>query len=410
MQFYSQQGRLRYRESGSSLIYSSHPGQTFYALTTGFDFRRLSTKDTEQFFNTPQSPSAPQGRFDSGTQGQGVQTFYGLYGQVKAAPVKALDITLSGRVDRYAIDGRANTRTLANGVVSGGALPDSGKTAFNPSIAARYELSEPLSLRAAAYRAFRAPGFNNLTRTFGTGTSTTIANPDLAPETLLGVEAGADYRANGLTLGLTYFRYNITDMIATFTARAGNAPGQVQLICGGATLPTCGGAARYYTNDQDGVAHGLESSATWRYSKQLSIDLHAMPTATYLTRRSAVVTDPLNVQLAGVPEDVATLAVTWAPNDKWRVRVQDRYIGPMFLDTTSTPGLRFKQGGNSVWDVSTDFSREPARGAVCARNQHFRPQLRRGCISDQPAVQSDPVTAACADSWHTRRFLGRDHG
>ena len=366
VQFYSQQGRLRYRETGSSVIYSTRPGQLVYALTTGVDFRRLSANDSELFFNTPQSPSAPQGRFDSSTQGQGVQTFYGLYAQAKAAPVKELDITLSGRVDRYAIDGRDNRRILASGVVSGGPLPDSGKTAFNPSVAARYELTDALSLRAAAYRAFRAPGFNNLTRTFGTGTSTTIANPDLAPETLRGVEAGADYRADGLVLGLTYFRYNITDMIATFTARANNAPLQVQLICGGATLPTCGGAARYYTNDQDGVAHGIEASANWRYSRKLSIDLHATHTGSYLTRRGAVVTDPLNVQLAGVPKDVATLAFTWAPNDTWRVRVQDRYTGPMFLDTTSTPGLRFKQGGNSVWDMSADYRLSP-RMALFAR-------------------------------------------
>lgn len=355
VQFYSQQGRLRYRETGSSLIYSTHPGQRFYALSTGFDFRRLAANDTELFFNTPQSPSAPQGRFDSTTQGRGVQTFYGLYGQAKVAPLKELDVTLSARFDRYAIDGRNNTRTLANGLVSGAALPDSGKTAFNPSVAVRYELSDALSLRGAAYRAFRAPGFNNLTRTFGTGTSTTIANPDLAPENLRGVEAGADYRAHAVALALTYFRYNISDMIATFTARANSAPQQVQLICGGATLPTCGGAARYYTNDQDGIAQGIEASATWRYSKQLSIDLNATRTASYLTRRSAVVTDPLDVQLAGVPKKVATVAFTWAPNDTWRVRVQDRYTGPILLDTTSTPGLRFRQGGNSVWDASVDY-------------------------------------------------------
>ena len=366
LQFYTQQGRLRYRESGSSLLYSMRPGPTFYALTAGVDLRRLAASDTERFYNTPQSPAAPQGRFDSTTEGRGVQTFYGVYAQVKAAPVKELDVTLSARVDRYEIDGRENRRTLANGTSSGGPLPGAGKTAFNPGIAARYELSDALSLRGAAYKAFRAPGFNNLTRTFGTGTSTTIANPDLAPENLRGVEAGADYKAGALGLGLTYFRYDITDMIATFTARANNAPQQVQLICGGATLPTCGGAARYYTNDQDGVAHGVEASANWRYNSRLSVDLHATRTSTYLTRRGAVVTDPLNVQLAGVPKNVATLALVWAPNDQWRTRFQGRYTGSMLLDTTSTPGLCFTQGGNSVWDASAEY-RWNARLALFVR-------------------------------------------
>ncbi len=366
VQFYSQRGRLRYRESGSSLIYSTRLNPTVYALTAGIDLRRLSAQDSELFFNTPQSPAAPQARFDSSTEGRGVQSFYGVYGQVKAVPTEKLDLTLSARVDRYAIDHRDNRRTLANGASSGGPLPASGKTAFNPSIAARYEVSEALSLRAAAYKAFRAPGFNNLTRTFGTGSNTTIANPDLSPENLRGLEAGADYRAGPLVLGVTYFRYNISDMIATFTARANNAPQQVQLICGGAALPGCGGAARYYTNDQDGTSDGVEASAKWRYSKQLAMELHATHTSTYLTRRGAVVTDPLHVQLAGVPKNTATVAMSWAPNEHWRARLQGRYIGPMLLDTTSTPGVRFAQGSSSVWDLGGEY-RWSARLAVFVR-------------------------------------------
>ncbi|MET0856006.1 MAG: TonB-dependent receptor [Telluria sp.] len=355
VQFYSQQGTLRYRESGSSLIYSTRLSPTWYALTMGADYRRLSASDTEVFFNTPASPSAPQGNPDSATAGEGVQSFYGLFGQLKAAPVNALDITFSARFDRYALDHRSNRRILASGAASGGALPATSKAALDPSIAARYELNDTLSLRGAVYKAFRAPGFNNLTRTFGTGTSTTIANPDLAPETLRGMEAGADYRAGAITAGVTYFRYNISDMIAVFTARANAAPQQVQLICGGAALPTCGGAARYYTNDQDGTARGVEATVGWRYSKHLKVEAVATRTDTYLTRRGAVVSDPLDVQLAGVPRNVATLALSWAPTDAWRARIQGRYTGPMLLDTTSVARIRFGQGGASVWDMSSEY-------------------------------------------------------
>ncbi len=389
VQFYSQQGRLRYRETGSALIYSTRLGPTFYALSAGADFRRLSADDTELFFNTPQSPSAPQGRFDSTTSGRGVQTFYGLYGQLKAAPLKELDITMSARLDRYAIDGRDNRRTLANGVTSGGSLPDSGKTAFDPSIAARYDVSEALSLRAAAYKAFRAPGFNNLTRTFGTGTFTTIANPDLQPENLRGVEAGADYRAGGLGLSMTYFRYAITDMIATFTARAGSAPQQVQLICGGSALPSCGGAARYYTNDQDGLSHGIEASASWRHSKRLSMDVQATHTDTYLTRRGAVVTDPLHVQLAGVPKNVATFALNWAPHDNWRARFQGRYTGAMLLDTTSTPGQQYRQGSNTVWDLSGEYKWSPSVALFARATNLFDRRYGEGTYAiNQPHNQT----------------------
>lgn len=356
VQFYSQQGTLRYRERGASLLYSTRVNPLLYSVLAGVDYRRLSAEDTELFYNTPVSPSAPQGRFDSSTAGQGTQTFEGVFGQFKLLPLDALDLTLSARLDRYAIGDRANRRTLASGAVTGGALPAASKTAFNPSLAGRYELSEALSVRAAAYKAFRAPGFNNLTRSFGTGTSTTIANPDLVPENLRGWEAGLDYRREGWTAGLTYFLYNISDMIATFTAKAGNAPAQVQLICGGAALPNCGGSAKYYTNDQDGQAHGVELTAGWRVSSTLRVDAYATHTDSYLTRRGAVVTDPLGVQLTGLPKNTAWLGVSWQPAPRWRTHVEARYVGPMLLDTTSVRDVRYGQGGSTALDASVQYN------------------------------------------------------
>ncbi len=355
VQYYAQQGRLRYRESGSSLLYSTRLNAVFYAATAGIDYRRLSAEDTELFYNTPVAPNAPQGRFDNTTTGRGVQTFGGLFGQLKAVPFEALDLSVSARIDHYGIDQRENRRTLASGAQTGGPLPAWSKTALDPSAALRYTLSETVALRAAAYKAFRAPGFNNLTRTFGTGTSTTIANPDLVPENLRGWETGFDYRDGDVTLGLTFFRYDISDMIATFTARAGTAPEQVQRICGGATLPTCGGAARYYTNDQDGRAQGIEAIASWRQSKQLALEAFLTRTESSLTRRGSVVTDPLHEQLVGVPEYVATVGLNWTPSLAWRSRVQGRYTGPMFLDISTNAGPRFSQGGNMVWDLSTEY-------------------------------------------------------
>ena len=366
VQYYTQHGALRYRESGSALIYSTHVNPTVYGFVGGVDVRRLSADDAEEFYNAPAAPSVPQGRFDSATSGTGLQSFYGLFGQVKLLPFEALDVTLSGRIDRYTIGQRDNRRTLASDALTGGPLPSAGKTAFDPSVALRYTLDASTSLRGAAYKAFRAPGFNNLTRTFGTGTSTTIANPDLVPENLRGWELGADYRNGGATLGLTWFRYNIRDMIATFTARAGSAPQQVQLICGGATLPNCGGAARYYTNDQDGRSQGLELIAAWRQSTALQFDLFATRTESILTRRGAVVTDPLGVQLAGVPKNTATVGMNWSPAAAWRTRVQARYTGGMLLDTTSSAGLRFAQGAVTVVDGSVDY-RWSARVSLFAR-------------------------------------------
>lgn len=359
VEFYTQYGHQRYQEQGASLTYSQRLAGKWTGFEAGVDYRGLKAEDTEYFYTTPSNPARPQGNFNSTTSGEGRQTFTGLFGQTRVFPIDPLEITLSARYDTWRISDRANTRSTAAGVTTGGDLPASDKTAFNPSLALRYELTDAASLRAAAYKAFRAPGFNNLTRTFGTGTSTTIANPDLAPETLTGWEVGSDYRKGPLSLSATYFMYDIKDMIATYTAKAGSAPAQVQLICGGAALPGCGGAAKYYTNDQDGRSHGIELSGNWRISHDLSLDAWYTHTETYLTRHGGIVTDPLRVQLAGVPKDLASIGANWKPTPRLRTFAEVRYIGAMLLDTTSNSStMRFGQGSNTIVNASATYALE----------------------------------------------------
>lgn len=361
VEFYTQYGHQRYREQGASLTYSQRLAGKWTGFEAGLDYRGLKAEDTERFYTTPSSPANPQGNFNSTTSGEGRQTFTGLFGQTRVFPVDPLEITLSARYDTWRISDRANTRTTAAGVTTGGDLPASDKSAFNPSLALRYELTDAASVRAAAYKAFRAPGFNNLTRTFGTGTSTTIANPDLAPETLTGWEVGSDYRKGPLSLSATYFMYDIKDMIATYTAKAGSAPAQVQLICGGAALPGCGGSAKYYTNDQDGRAHGVELTGAWRIRHNLSLDAWYTHTETYLTRHGAIVTDPVGVQLAGVPKDLASLGANWKPTERLRTFAEVRYIGAMLLDTTSNSStMRFGRGANTIVNASATYALEKA--------------------------------------------------
>ena len=64
--------------------------------------------------------------------------------------------------------------------------PDRTKTAFSPRAGLRYQLLSSLSLHGAVYDAFRAPNLAELFRKQISGTSITIPNPNLAPETAFG--------------------------------------------------------------------------------------------------------------------------------------------------------------------------------------------------------------------------------
>ena len=357
VEFYSQYGAQRYREQGASLVFDQRLNDVLRSVQLGADYRGLAARDAEDFYTNPRDPLAPQGNFNSSTYGRGAQTFLGAFAQARLQPVEPLEITLSARYDYWRMTDRANTRTTAAGIDSGGELPDTSESAFNPSVALRYTLTEHWLARGAAYKAFRAPGFNNLTRTYGTGNSTTIANPDLKPEHLTGWELGTDYQRGPLALGLTYFRYDIEDMIATYTVTPARAPAQVQLICGGAALPGCSGSAKYYSNDQDGRAEGVELTASWTLNEQLSVGGFYTYTETYLTDHGAMVTDPLHVQLVAVPKNVASLHATWKPLARLRAYAELRYIGSMLLDTTSLNNtVRFEQGAVTVFNVSADYA------------------------------------------------------
>lgn len=391
-QYYSQFGSQHYRERGGSVTYSKALSGLPVSFQVGADYRRLTAADLEFFFSTPTAVGSLP--LNSITYGSGEQTFIGLFGQASYSPFDALELTLSGRSDRYRMTDRTNSRRTAAGVSTGGNLDDSSTKAFSPNIGARFHVTNELSVRGSGYRSFRAPGFNNITRTYGTGTSTTIANPNLERETLEGWELGADFDNGKFSLGATYFLNNIRNMIATYTVRASAAsiPTQVTTICGavvGGGFSNCGGATttsvKYYTNDQDGQAHGLELEGKWRIQDNLTLEATFTHTDTYLTRRGTVVTDPLGVQLAGVPKDVASLGVSWQPDAKWRTYAELRYIGPMYYDTTSINNTYFGQDGATIVNASLGYKWDKSVEMFATANNLFDKEYSESTYSyNQP--------------------------
>ncbi len=78
----------------------------------------------------------------------------------------------------------------------------------------------PLRLRGSVYRSFRAPTLNELYREFRTGNVLTRANPALAPESLFGVEAGADWTGESTRISVTAYRNSLDDLITNVTLSA----------------------------------------------------------------------------------------------------------------------------------------------------------------------------------------------
>jgi iron complex outermembrane receptor protein len=328
-----------YRELGGSAILSSVDLKGALAsVQLGSDFRMIGGEDRATTYNRPTTTDGSAASINRTNHGKGTQQFVGVFTQFRVTPTQALAATVSLRYDHWSnTGGLAEMVKYANGVAgtaAGGTIADSHKETFNPSVSLRYDLGEHFSARGAVYKSFRAPGLNNLYRSFSSTTSITIANPGLSPETLTGGELGFDIQTQPVTLGATVFQYNTKALIASYKVpNAAAAPPAVIAICG-PTLSNCPATVNFNTNSQDAISRGLELVGAWRAAHSLTVN--AAYTYTDSHYSATTTGDPTGVQLGAIPTDLATLGLTWQVTPRWNSYASLRYNGPMFLDVNKT--------------------------------------------------------------------------
>ena len=194
------------------------------SFSIGADYRHYSGNYDEVDFNTS-CPGASCGTVTRTVFSGGDQALSGAFAQLIAAPVGKLRAELGVRFDGWqntnakSVDAATGTRRYA----------DVSKTAFSPRLGLRYELMSGLSLHGAVYKSFRAPNLAELYRKQISGTSITIPNPDLKPETANGREVGFDWQpARFLQLKGTVYRADYVDFNVPVTLAAADR------------LPDCG--------------------------------------------------------------------------------------------------------------------------------------------------------------------------
>lgn len=87
----------------------------------------------------------------------------------------------------------------------------------SPNLGIVADLAPKLRWRAAAYRGFRVPTLNEYYRPYRVGNVSTLANPDLKPESMLGGETGLEYHQGGLHASLTGFADALDDAVGSVT-------------------------------------------------------------------------------------------------------------------------------------------------------------------------------------------------
>jgi outer membrane receptor protein involved in Fe transport len=196
------------------------------AFTAGFDWRWVDGESQEAAYvaavptsivGVTQAATLSVQRFSGGTQ-----TSLGAFAQDIFTPIDKLVLTVSARVDRWNnYNGHNLETTVATGLPTTNnrpSIPDSDDTVVSPHLGALYHATDRVSFWGAVNSGFRAPTLTELYRQFSVGAITTRPNDQLAPERLIGGEAGINVApARNVSVRLTWFDNRVTNPVLNVT-------------------------------------------------------------------------------------------------------------------------------------------------------------------------------------------------
>jgi iron complex outermembrane recepter protein len=302
---------------GSSILWTSRPlalGGT-HIVNVGADGRWIGGETREDLFTSPTLLYR---------DAKGQQWLYGVFAQENYDLTPRIGLNVALRYDRWDNVSASRLEESKTFVFTTKTFGDRTGDSLSPKAGLRVRPADWLALRAAAYRAFRAPTLDELYRPFQVGPTRTEANENLGPETLRGAEAGTDVLLAGLNVRVTAFWNEVDDPITNVTC---SQPG-ICPIGSGTNL-------RQRMNLGAARIRGVETSASWTFLRRWSLG------AAYTYAENEITDAPGQPQLVGkrLPQDplhVASVSLAYA-DPRWASALaQVRYLGRQYEDDVNT--------------------------------------------------------------------------
>jgi iron complex outermembrane receptor protein len=285
-----------------------------HVVSAGLDLRRVSGTSREDLHPAEPTSSSPLAREASGTQWTG-----GLFAQDAWSPSAALELAGAVRVDLWRDEDGRTAVTRAGDGVEEVRLAARTRAVLSPRLAVRWSPSSAVTVRASAYRAFRAPTLNELYRSFQVGTVLTAPNPALEAETLVGGEVGPELRLGGVSLRATGYWNALLDPLTIVTLDA----------------PLPDGSTRQRVNLGRARVRGVETEVAWRVSGPLALS------AAWTLADSSVTSAPGHPELVGkalvhAPAHRISARAVLASARLGSAAVEVRWLGRAFEDDRNT--------------------------------------------------------------------------
>jgi outer membrane receptor protein involved in Fe transport len=286
------------------------------AVTTlGLDTRIVEGETREYFFYNGTE-------FTRERRAGGEQAVAGVFASHARALAPGLTATLGARADATRREGgfRREVTRATGAVLVDEAYADREDNAFSPSAGLAWRATETVTLRAAAYAAYRTPTLNELYRPFRIGAITTQANAGLEPETLRGGELGAAWPAKDARSGLraTVFQNELEDAVANVTVNA---------------------TTRQRRNLDATRVRGLELGGFWQVAPALRIDADYLLSDARVREGGPGAGALDGLRLAQVPRHTLSVGADWQVMRALELDMRARWVSAQFEDDLNTLAL-----------------------------------------------------------------------
>jgi len=276
-----------------------------HVLLLGAEGRRTdaTVHDTGYSFAT----GLPGATVESG----GIETSASVFARASLTPTDRVSVVVGGRAEFWRVD-----------PIASAALPGHVANFFSPRASLAWQARERVSLRASAYRAYRAPTLNELYKGFRVGDVVTASNPLLDPERLTGFEGGLEWTGTRSSARITGFWNHADGLITNVTLSV--TPSLI---------------SREKQNAGRVRAAGLELEADVRPHRLVTLTaLAAFTSSHFLDAESLPELDGNRVPQ--VPRYQLGAGLTYADPDVATVTTQLRIVGEQFDDDQNELTLR----------------------------------------------------------------------
>ena len=278
-------------------------------------------------YNTPDwqgSGPTGNGTYSTYRKGQTETAAFWLQEAWKFAP--GFKLTIGGRLEQWTADHGYNLGTAANGTVFQGAQPTQNATTFSPKMSLSWQATPQVTVTGSYGQAHRFPTVAELYQIVATGSTFTIPNPNLTPETANTFELAIQHETENTRVRLSLFQENTTNALVQQTNLINNVFASTWQNVG----ETRNRGAELVTQFKIPWIEGLElsNSVTFVDSRILSDPTFGSATGTTATGK----------HVPNVPDWRDTVQLTYRPNDELAMSVAAKYSGKMYstLDNTDS--------------------------------------------------------------------------